>query len=110
MSTFQVGSSLVSLPKTESITRKLNNVSPEKEKELKALEKACSDFESIFMHQMLKEMKKTVNKSGFVHGGQAEEIFSDMLDQERSKTMTIGLGDILFNQLSKSIIPPKRPK
>lgn len=80
-----------------------------KKKELEKLKKACSDFESIFMHQMLKEMRKTVNKTGLIHGGQAEEIFSDMLDQERSKSMTIGLGDMLFMQLSKAVVPPKRP-
>jgi flagellar protein FlgJ len=61
------------------------------------------------MHQMLKEMRKTVKKTGLIHGGQAEEIFSDMLDQERSKTMTIGLGDMLFMQLSKAVVPSKRP-
>ncbi|MFZ5950622.1 MAG: rod-binding protein [Candidatus Rifleibacteriota bacterium] len=80
-----------------------------KKKELDKLRKACSDFESIFMHQMLKEMRKTVKKTGLIHGGQAEEIFSDMLDQERSKSMTIGLGDMLFMQLSKAVVPPKRP-
>jgi len=81
-----------------------------KKKELGKLKKACSDFESIFMHQMLKEMRKTVKKTGMVHGGQAEEIFADMLDQERSKTMGIGLGDMLFMQLSRSIVPPARPR
>lgn len=81
-----------------------------KKKELEKLKGACADFESIFMHQMLKEMRKTVKKTGMVHGGQAEEIFSDMLDEERSKTMQIGLGDILFMQLSKAIIPPVKPR
>ncbi|OGK12516.1 MAG: hypothetical protein A2W80_19115 [Candidatus Riflebacteria bacterium GWC2_50_8] len=81
-----------------------------KKKELGKLKKACSDFESIFMHQMLKEMRKTVKKTGMVHGGQAEEIFADMLDQERSKSMSIGLGNILFMQLSRSIVPPERPR
>jgi len=81
-----------------------------KKKELGKLKDACSDFESIFMHQMLKEMRKTVKKTGMVHGGQAEEIFADMLDQERAKSMTVGLGDILFMQLSRSIVPTERPR
>ena len=81
-----------------------------KKKELGKLKKACADFESIFMHQMLKEMQKTVKKTGLVHGGQAEEIFSDMLDEERAKTMQIGIGDVLFMQLSKAIVPPARPR
>ncbi len=87
----------------------LQSLPEEKKKELEKLRRACSDFESIFMHQMLKEMRKTVKKTGLIHGGQAEEIFSDMLDQERSKTMTIGLGDMLFMQLSKAVVPSKRP-
>jgi flagellar protein FlgJ len=81
----------------------------EKKRELEKLRGACADFESIFMHQMLKEMRKTVNKTGMIHGGQAEEIFSDMLDQERAKSMSIGIGDMLFLQLSKSIVPTKKP-
>jgi len=78
-----------------------------KKKELDKLKQACSDFESIFMHQML---KKTVKKTGLVHGGQAEEIFSDMLDEERARTMQIGIGDVLFMQLSKGIVPPNKPR
>lgn len=89
---------------------KIQELPEAKKKELGKLKNACSEFESIFMHQMLKEMRKTVNKTGMVHGGQAEEIFADMLDQERAKTMTIGLGDILFMQLSRSIVPPTRPR
>jgi len=55
-------------------------------------------------------MKKTVKKTGLVHGGQAEEIFSDMLDEERARTMQIGIGDVLFMQLSKGIVPPNKPR
>ena len=84
------------------------SISPKKQKELDKLKKACADFESIFVHQLFKEMRKTVHKTGVTSGSKAEEIFSDMLDQERSKKMQLGLGDMLFNQLSATIIPPKR--
>ncbi len=84
---------------------KIKDLPESKKQELAKLKNACSEFESIFMHQMLKEMRKTVDeKNSLVYGGQAEEIFSDMLDQERAKEMKIGLGDMMFNQLSKSII------
>ncbi len=102
MSSFSINPTLV--------TNRSKELPEAKKKELEKLKNACSDFESIFMHQMLKEMRKTVKKTGLVHGGQAEEIFSDMLDEERAKTMQIGLGDILFMQLSKSIVPPARPR
>ncbi len=84
---------------------KISELPESKKQELTKLKEACSEFESIFMHQMLKEMRKTVNpKNTLVYGGQAEEIFSDMLDQERAKEMKIGLGDMMFRQLSQSII------
>lgn len=84
---------------------KIKNLPEAKKQELSKLKDACSEFESIFMHQMLKEMRKTVNpRNSLVYGGQAEEIFSDMLDQERAKDIKIGLGDMLFRQLSQSII------
>lgn len=84
---------------------KIRELPESKKQELTKLKEACSEFESIFMHQMLKEMRKTVNpKNTLVYGGQAEEIFSDMLDQERAKEMKIGLGDMMFRQLSQSII------
>lgn len=83
-------------------------LTPEKKQELEKLKTACKDFESIFSFQLMKEMRKTVQKGKFVHGGMAEEIFSDMLDQERSKGVALGIGDILFQQLSKSIVPTRR--
>lgn len=87
------------------LSEKLKNLPEAKQKELSKLKNACSEFESIFMHQMLKEMRKTVDeKNSMVYGGQAEEIFSDMLDQERAKDMKIGLGDMMFKQLSKSLM------
>lgn len=92
------------------ISQKTDKLSEKQKNELEHLKKACSDFESIFMHQMLKEMRKTVNQTGMIHGGQAEEIFSDMLDSERSKEMKVGLGDMLFNQLSQTIIKPNKPR
>jgi Rod binding domain-containing protein len=46
------------------------------------LEGACRDFESLFLSHMLKEMRTTIPKSGFMDGGHAEELFTSMLDGE----------------------------
>ena len=35
----------------------------------------------VFFGQMLKAMRKTVGKSAYFHGGRAEEIFQQQLDQ-----------------------------
>lgn len=77
------------------------------EKELLA---AAQDFESFFLYMLLKEMRKTVNESPMFHGGRAEEIFRDMLDEEMSKTMAktpgqgIGIAQLLYEQLSRPLI------
>jgi flagellar protein FlgJ len=49
------------------------------------LQAACAEMESLFISHLLKEMRATVEKSGFMDGGQAEEIFTSLLDVEISK-------------------------
>jgi peptidoglycan hydrolase FlgJ len=88
--------------------RDWESLSADKKKELKRLEAACNDFESLFTYQLMKEMRKTVKKTGLVQGGQAEEIFADMLDQERSRSLSLGMGSMLFRQLSQAIVPSTR--
>ena len=65
----------------------------------------CQEFESIFVNMMLKEMRATVEKSGLIDGGQAEDIFSDMLYDEYakdlSKTAGFGLADAVYVELSR---------
>jgi flagellar protein FlgJ len=68
------------------------------------LQDACREMESLFLSYLLKEMRATVNKSGFISGGKAEEIFTSLLDVELSKKMSaaggIGLSPLLLKQLS----------
>jgi flagellar protein FlgJ len=68
------------------------------------LQAACAEMESLFLSHLLKELRATVDKSGFISGGQAEEIFTSLLDVEISKKMSaaggIGLSDILLEQLA----------
>ena len=75
------------------------------------LEKACQEMESIFLNFLLKEMRSTINKSGFISGGTAEKIYTGMLDTELSKVIAerggIGLSRIMYDQLDKR--PAKEP-
>ena len=70
------------------------------------LQAACAEMESLFLSHLLKEMRATVDKSGFMDGGQAEEIFTSLMDVEISKRMSaaggIGLASILLAQLGDS--------
>lgn len=74
---------------------------PRAERELRA---AAAEFESLFINQMMKSMRDTIAKSELFHGGNAEEIYTSMLDAELSKSMArsggIGLADMLLKQLS----------
>lgn len=70
------------------------------------LESACTEMESLFITYLLKEMRATINKSGFISGGRAEEIFTSLLDVELAKRISerggIGLSSILLDQLNNS--------
>jgi flagellar protein FlgJ len=70
-----------------------------------ALREACVQMESLFIHHLLKEMRATIHKSGFIGGGRAEEIYTSMLDAEMalkiSKTRGIGLAEMLLHQLGR---------
>jgi len=68
---------------------------------------ACVEAESLFVGKMLKEMKKTVHKSEWLHGGQAEEIFEDMLYDEYalkvSRNSDCGMARMLYEELSRKM-------
>jgi len=68
------------------------------------IEEAAREFESLFLNQLLKSMRKTVEKSELFHGGNAEDIYTEMLDSELSRELAssggIGLADMLIRQLT----------
>ena len=68
------------------------------------LKEACRDFEALFIKQMLDTMRKTVNKSGLLDGGMAEDVFEDMLYDEYSKSMadtgSFGIAKLMYSELS----------
>lgn len=74
------------------------------EAEASKLKEACRDFEALFIKQMLDTMRKTVNKSGMLDGGMAEDVFEDMLYDEYSKSMadtgSFGIGKMMYAELS----------
>ena len=93
----------------EEPTENNNNIASKYDKEFERnrLRKVSEDFEALMINQMLKEMRKTVDKSGLIDGGMAEQIFEDMLydeyAKEFSKTKTFGLADIIYNQMEKYV-------
>lgn len=77
------------------------------EKDDKKLKKACSDLEAVFVNMMFSQMRKTVQKSDLFGGGYAEGMYEDMLyekyAEEATKNNGIGIGDMLYKQLSKNM-------
>jgi len=67
------------------------------------LGEACRQMESLFIHHLFKEMRATIQKSGFISGGRAEEIYTSMLDAEMAANIStrggIGLSEMLLHQL-----------
>jgi flagellar protein FlgJ len=71
------------------------------------LKQACSDFESLFVYYLVKEMRATVPKSGLFSGGSAEEAYTSMMDIQLSKDIAekrgIGISDALFKRLCNDV-------
>lgn len=94
------------VPSKERIVRSLNSSkSRVADQQGSELQNACSEMESLFIQHLLKEMRATIHKSGFISGGRAEEIYTSMLDAEVAAKIStrggIGLADLLFQQIGK---------
>ncbi len=67
------------------------------------LQKACTEFESIFINHMLKSMRSTVEKDGLFGNSTESQIMDSMLDENLAlgiaKGGGIGLAKILFTDL-----------
>ena len=73
--------------------------------DLRALKKACRDFESIFIYTLLKAMRASLpNAEGTDAKG---EIYTSMGDIELSRSLAygggLGFGDLLFDALKNEV-------
>jgi flagellar protein FlgJ len=74
----------------------------------KSLKEATEEFESIFIKMLLDAQDKTVDReNSMFYGGNSEDIFRSMLNQERAKDLAksgeFGLAKIMYEQLSKNL-------
>jgi len=78
-----------------------------REKDVTKVKQLASDFESIFMEQIFRSMRSSVQKSGLIDGGNAEEIYTSMLDSEYAKEMSkqgnAGLAQMIERQLLQTM-------
>lgn len=89
---------------------------PALDKEHRDLKKATQQFEGYFLHELLKEMRKTVPDDKLLGDqGHGQEIFRDMMDQTLSDSMSsrgdVGIAKMMYDQLAPGLgDEPSKPK
>jgi len=76
---------------------------PAQEKKLK---KACADFEAMLVFQLIKTMRKSSPRNGFLKPSQAQQTYEMMLDQKIAEELAnkgggLGLQKMLYNQITQ---------
>jgi Rod binding domain-containing protein len=73
-------------------------------KDEQRLKKACKQFESVLVGQMLKQMRESVPKTDLFGSDEKESMFRGMLDDEiamnASNSGAFGLADVIYSQLA----------
>lgn len=93
---------------SENLKGSFKNTLDETQKRLKdeKLYKAASQLEGLFIEQMIKALRSTIHREdSLLYGGQAEDIFQEMLDQKYaeliSNSANLGLAQKIYNQMLK---------
>lgn len=81
-------------------------------RDLKALRESSREFETLFVMEMLKAMRKAVPEGGLFEKSMSTEMFQEMLDMETAKSATsgkgLGIAEAMYNQMA-SLIEDKKP-
>ncbi len=72
----------------------------------KKLRQVCTEFESIFLYNLFKEMRRTVPKSGLLPSAPGKDTYEMMFNQKVAEDLAkrgegIGLQKILYEQLRR---------
>lgn len=74
----------------------------------KELQEACAGFEAIFLHAMIKSMRKSLPGNALFMDSHGMDMYKSMYDQQladelsESKT-SLGVKEFLYNQLKDSL-------
>jgi len=78
-----------------------------------ALWKVSTQFEAIFVQQMMSEMRKTVHKSDFIPSGFAEDVHGSMMDEAIAQASvrhhSFGIAENIYRQLEAGQNAAMRP-
>ncbi len=82
-----------------------------KSRDLDSLKESSREFETMFVMEMYKAMRKAVPDGGLFEKSNATEIFQGMLDQELAKETTkgngMGIAQAMYDQMA-SLIEDKK--
>ncbi len=77
--------------------------------EMKKLKESTQDFEALFILETYKAAEKSKLKTGWINGGQGEEMFNEMLMYERAKEASrighYGLAEMMLKQFTQRTPP-----
>ena len=69
------------------------------------LKKACTEFEALFIQEILKFMRQTIPQSGLTSPGAGKEVYQSLLDQEMSKSLAkkggLRIGEMVYKQMAR---------
>ncbi len=71
-----------------------------------ALNRVCQEMESLFINQLLKQMRRTIPKDGLFGKSNAEDMFTAMHDAELSRVVARGGGLGLARMLMAHLAQP----
>jgi len=81
-------------------------LSPARQKEDRETRDACKQFETLFLSQMMTQMKASIPQNDLFGDGKERQMYEDMLGQEQAKAWSdsggIGLANLLYQQLRKN--------
>jgi murein DD-endopeptidase MepM/ murein hydrolase activator NlpD len=71
------------------------------------LKKVSQEFEAVFIAQLLKVMRETIEESGLLGGGFGKSIYTELFDQEIALSMArrgaLGISDLLYKNLADRV-------
>lgn len=74
------------------------------------LKKAAQEFEALFVSYLLKVMRETIEESGLTEGGLGKGIYTDLFDQEMSRSIgrhgVLGISDLLLKSFAADKAEP----
>lgn len=70
----------------------------------KNMKKAAKEFETYFVHHLLKVMRESIPKSGLLNGGRGADFYTSMMDEKIAEGIALqggfGLSDLLEGQIN----------